>query len=98
MTQQQMSTENFVKHILVFVLGVLALVLANSVVSATHVKSASAPAAYTPVSSSFDTQLNAAKKSIQQYADDQVWLYTPTKQEGSFDTQLSQALNQIRKN
>jgi hypothetical protein len=45
---------------------------------------------------SFDTQLNEARQKIQQYADDQVWLYSVTKQEGSFDTQLNGALLNIR--
>lgn len=98
MSQHQLSTEAFVKHILIFIVSALALILTNTVVSATY---AGAQAQGTPLSSekvSFDTQLNEAKRGVQQYADDQIWLYSVTKQEGSFDTQLNQALGQIRKN
>lgn len=46
--------------------------------------------------SSFDTQLNEARHKIQQYADDQIWLYSVTLQAGSFDTQLNEALSKLR--
>jgi hypothetical protein len=71
-------------------LGVIFVVLLSSALTAWG--SRRAPAA------SFDTQLRAAQHTIQQYADDQVWLYSVTEQEGSFDAQLNEALNKIRNN
>lgn len=98
MSQHQLSTEVFVRHLLIFIVTALALVLANSVASATYAGERVQVALSSSESASFDTQLNEAKMNIQQYAEDQIWLYSVTQQEGSFDTQLNQALNQIRKN
>jgi hypothetical protein len=71
-------------------LGVVLIVFLSSVVTAQGPSSSP--------SASFDTQLREAQLSIQQYADDQVWLYTVTKQEASFDSQLNEALTKIRNN
>ena len=93
----KISTSGAAEDLIVFLIGLVSVMLAAFLVTSTAF-SLDLKTKAVGATTSFDTQLNEAQRSIRQYADDQVWLYSVTKQEGSFDTQLNEALSTIRKN
>ncbi len=88
------SLADAVEFMMMFIVVMFVLLLGPSLILLSRSQAQPMAAEQT---ASFDTQLNEAKLKIQQYADDQVWLYSVTKQEGSFDTQLNEARTKIGK-
>lgn len=91
------KTSGAAESLIIFLLGLISALLAVFLVASTASAVDLTSKAVDPTTS-FDTQLNEAQNRIRQYADDQIWMYSVTKQEGSFDTQLNQALSTIRNN